>query len=119
MSSTLARFYEHVKGQPCIVCGKRGVDVAHILPVSKYLGDGARHHRDWSSRSHKGPRAYSAIPLCRNCHNAVHTFGEDWLDQQLEHMGGRMFAYAVANRLLAEVVEEYCDQEATEEAQAR
>ena len=94
------RFAARLKHEPCLVCGRHGVDVAHLLPVSTKA-------RDWSTRSHKDSRFYVAIPLCRKCHDSLHTWGESWLDDKLP--GGRMFAYAYALRVLAELHEEECD----------
>ena len=100
--ATRDRFVEHLKSEPCLVCGRYGVDMAHLLAPSKRLRSGERP-RDWGTRSHKGVHWYFAIPLCKECHAKQHALGEKWLDEQLP--GGRAFAYAVALRLLAEVVE--------------
>lgn len=93
------------------MCGKIGVDIAHLLPISKPLGYNAEAYRDWSSRSHNGARAFTAIPLCRQCHDNVHAYSEQWLDEKLGHKGGRMYAYAYALRVLGEVVHETCKEE--------
>ena len=95
MNSVLKLFYERIKLEPCLVCGRRGVDIAHLRPVSPKL-------RDWTIRSHRDWRAFTAIPLCRKCHESVHTFGEKWLDEKLP--GGRMFAYSYALSILSQVI---------------
>jgi len=109
-SRLLAAYYARLKSEPCIACNRRGVDIAHLLPVSKPLGFAANQYRTWSARSHKGPRAFTAVPLCRECHDNVTVHGEEWLDGKL--IGGRRFAYAYALRVLAEVSEECCEEEA-------
>ncbi|NPA76853.1 MAG: hypothetical protein GXN93_03815 [Candidatus Diapherotrites archaeon] len=97
MTECLRRYYERLKMEPCLVCGKYGVDIAHLRPVSLKA-------RDWSVRSHKDSRAYTAIPLCKTHHDHVHHAGEKWLDEVLP--GGRAFAYAWALRVLGEVCDE-------------
>lgn len=95
MSTFLHAYYQRLKHEPCLVCGRYGVDVAHLRPVSLKA-------KDWSTRSHQGSRGFVAIPLCRKCHDSVHTLGEEWLDDKLP--GGRAFAYAWALRKLGELV---------------
>ena len=97
MDGVIKLFYQEVKNQPCIVCGKYGVDVAHITPLSRHAENG---RRQWTSRSHKDERAFFAVPLCREHHNMVHQHGEEWLFEQV----GREYPYAHALRTLAEVV---------------
>ena len=53
-------------------------------------------------RSHKDSRAFTAIPLCKKCHDSIHAWGEAWLDKKLP--GGKEYAYAYALRVLGEVV---------------
>jgi len=95
----LDRFYERMKHEPCLVCGRHGVDIAHLRPVSIKV-------RDWTMRSHKDWRAFTAIPLCKDCHDTLHVLGEKWLDEKLP--GGRRFAYSYALSMLSQVVEEVC-----------
>jgi len=78
-------FLRSIKDARCLVCGKRGVDIAHIRPWSfKLNGFGAR--------SHKGAGWFFAIPLCREHHNAIHKTAEGtWLDKNID--GGRLGAY--------------------------
>lgn len=96
MLSFQRNFYGKLKAKPCLVCGKYGVDAAHITPVGKYL--------EWTARSHKGARGYFAVPLCRKHHDAIHKMGEEafWREYGID----RAYPYAVALRLLAEVVNE-------------
>ncbi len=105
MGKMLAAFYEATKQQRCLVCGRFGVDVAHIKPLSKHQQENGL--RPWTARSHKGARAFFAVPLCRECHEKVHKHGEDWLYQQI---GGKHVAYAHALRTLADVVTEVDDE---------
>lgn len=89
-------FYRKLKALPCIVCGKYGVDAAHITPMGRFM--------DWTARSHRGPRGYFAVPLCRKHHDAIHRMGEEafWHEYHID----KAYPYAVALRILAEVVDE-------------
>ena len=97
-------YYKKLKSLPCIVCGKFGVDVAHVVPLSKMLGP----KREWTARSHKGPRGFFAVPLCREHHQELHAhFSEHRFFD--EYGVGYDYIYAFALRTLAEVVDENCD----------
>jgi len=100
-------FYQKLKMEPCIVCHKYGVDAAHLKPLGKELGVLGEANRKWTVRSHKGPRGFFAVPLCREHHDYIHRKGEDALYTELGVDKG--YAYAYALRLLAEVAHENCE----------
>ena len=73
-------YYQMIKKDRCLCCGHYGslsnpIEAAHIETVlSPKTGD-------IMPRSHKGPSAWSAIPLCQSCHELQHQNGPEaaWL----------------------------------------
>jgi hypothetical protein len=71
----LKRFYDFVAKQPCLRCGRYGVQIAHIESIiSPKTGLPMQ-------RSHKTLAAWGCLPLCSWCHNdapdAIGKVGEE------------------------------------------
>lgn len=74
--SSLMDYYRFLKWEvPCFHCGKEPKlldpnEVDHVKPPSRW-GKGL------GKRSHKGPPAWWALPLCPACHRARHLVREE------------------------------------------
>lgn len=90
MRASVEKFYRYLKGQPCLRCGSRGVEVAHIRGfVSLKTGDFLPRRQ--------GIAALSAIPLCTDCHriapDSIHHIGEAAFFEALGKPVGWVYAY--------------------------
>lgn len=95
ISQALSHFYGFIRARPCLRCGAtRHVEAAHIRGmVSMKTGD-------ILPRSHQGLPAWSAVPLCADCHreaeDSVHAVGEDAFFERLGKPPGWVYRWLVA-----------------------
>jgi hypothetical protein len=87
-------YYEHVKSQPCCVCGVTGEVHAHHFSGMASPKSPSKTLK----RSHVGIAKYATLPLCPQCHERAHSSkGERaWLEANVPN------AVALSHRLLAE-----------------
>jgi hypothetical protein len=69
MTAALKKFYGHVAKQPCLRCGRYGVQVCHIRMMP------SRKSSDLMPRR-VGTSQFAAVPLCDDCHRLQHEVGE-------------------------------------------
>lgn len=97
MSQIRERFLNIVKSTPCLVCGRYGVDIAHVRPWSSKLGRLTR-------RTHKGVGWFYAVPLCRKHHLEQGQQREEvWFESNVD--GGLHAVYFWIAKTLAELCE--------------
>jgi hypothetical protein len=65
-------YLAHIRKMPCLICGRRGVDPAHIrmgcIEIGKdYTGGGEKSSDKWT------------LPLCREHHDEQHAHGNELL----------------------------------------
>ena len=97
MNAALKRFYEHVRKERCLRCGRYGVHIAHIQ------GFPSRKHSGLMPRR-VGVSAFSVLPLCPDCHinapDSIHNIGEAEFIARLDKTPCYVYQYMA--RLIAE-----------------
>ena len=84
-------YLEFIRGKPCLVCGKSGVDAHHLERV----GAG-------NSRKRPSYRHFSTIALCRIHHTEIHQLGTSGFLTKYGQPGLRFDLYREALSLVIE-----------------
>lgn len=101
MKAALKRHYERVSQEPCLACGRHGVECHHLEALASTRVPG-----QMMPASHVTIAAFAVIPLCKSDHQGprgIHSQAEaDWLEANIT--GGRLYAIAWVARSVVETL---------------